>query len=252
MTNRSQTGFDRRVFPRLALLLLIGVIWLPGCREQVPQSELDRFIAEHKDLPRPEYEELLRSLTGGPAPESVYAHYELGNLFYAAAGDTGEVTGLSGADAEALLDSAQLHFERAVELDSTFVQAYVNLGSLWDDLADKAGGGRTHARLRRECHAKAHKMYQRALEFDPTDEKALCNLGALYMKQRQVGQAVAQFQAALAAHPKAPWPTTTSPSPSPRRGSTGRRSGNGKPPSRRIPGETSASGPGRTSRSSRS
>jgi tetratricopeptide (TPR) repeat protein len=83
------------------------------------------------------------------------------------------------------------------------VQAYVNLGSVWDDLADQSSMANfAERRLREERLNNAEKMYRRALTFAPDDEKALCNLGALFMKRQKTSEAVTYFQKALAVNPK--------------------------------------------------
>ncbi len=182
-------------------VILLAVAMLVGCQQEEPQSGLDRFIAQQRALPPAEYESSLRSLAQGDAPESVWAHYELGNYFYTAAGESASAHGWKEGPAPVLLDSAMIHFEQAVMVDSTFVEAYVNLGSLWDDLADQTGMQSAERRLREERLANAEKMYKKALAIAPTDEKALCNLGSLYMKNRKVGEAVAQFSRALEENP---------------------------------------------------
>ncbi len=194
---------SRRRWLLVASGLLLIVSCLAGCREDVPQSELERFIAVHRQLPLPAYQDTLRALIAAGSPQAVFAHYELGNLFYEAAAESAQVHGYRSGPAPALLDTAINHFERAVALDTTFVEAYVNLGSVWDDLADQTSiAKQEERRLHEERLNNAEKMYQKALAIAPEDEKALCNLGALYMKQRKTDEAVAQFQQALAAHPQ--------------------------------------------------
>ena len=184
------------------LLMSLLALLLGGCREDVPQTELDRFVAEHRELPPAAYEDSLRSIIARGTSQTVFAHYELGNLFYQAAGETIQVRGWQDGAAPALLDTAIMHFESAVTLDTTFVQAYVNLGSVWDDLADQTSmANLEERRLREERLSNAEKMYNRALTFAPYDEKALCNLGALNMKRQKTSEAVAYFQRALAVNP---------------------------------------------------
>lgn len=190
---RGERSGVRRAAAPWALLAVCAV--LAGCQKQADTAQLDRFVARAQKLPAAQREALLREAIGGGGRQAVYAHYVLGNQFYAAAGDSSTAGATAGA--AALLDSARWHFERAA-LDTTFVEAQVNLGSVWDDMAD-LGGASAERQSRLE---QAEAAYRRALAQRPTDEKALCNLGALYVKKRQYPEAVAQFRQALAAHPR--------------------------------------------------
>ena len=49
---------------------------------------------------------------------------------------------------------------------------------------------------------KAKEFYNMALSLDPLDEKARCNLGALYLRQRQITDALAEFQTVLDNDPR--------------------------------------------------
>jgi len=175
-------------------LLAMSVI-LAGCQKQGDPAQLDQFLARAQKLPAPQREALLRQTIGGGGRQAVFAHYALGNQFYDAANDSSAAGATGGA--AALLDSARWHFEQAV-LDTTFVEAQVNLGSVWDDMAD-LGGAQAERQTRLE---KAESAYRRALALRPADEKARCNLGALYVKKRQYPEAITQFRQALVDHPR--------------------------------------------------
>jgi len=82
--------------------------------------------------------------------------------------------------------------------DSTFLQAWVNLGGIWDNRADMmAPMPERQART-----AKAVSMYQKALSIDPRDAKARCNLGALYMRDRKTEEAKKEFTTVLDQDPQ--------------------------------------------------
>jgi tetratricopeptide (TPR) repeat protein len=174
-------------------LLAMSVI-LTGCQKQGDPSQLDQFLTQVRKLPASQREALLRQSVGGGGRPAVFAHYALGNQFYDAANDSSAAGATGGA--AALLDSARWHFEQAA-LDTTFVEAQVNLGSVWDDMAD-LGGAQAERQARLE---KAEAAYRRALALRPADEKARCNLGALYVKKRQYPEAITQFRQALVDHP---------------------------------------------------
>ena len=176
--------------------LLLALFLVPaGCQKQGAPAELDQFLARAQKLPAPEREALLRQAIGGGGRQAVFAHYALGNQFYDTAGDSSAAGATGGA--AALLDSARWHFEQAA-LDTAFVEAQVNLGSVWDDMAE-LGGAQAERQARQD---RAEAAYRRAIALRPTDEKARCNLGALYVKKRQYPEAIAQFRQALADHPR--------------------------------------------------
>lgn len=179
------------------LTLVLIVLTIAGCKDGVSDSELDLFIAQISTLDDSEQEVQLRELAAGEPPYSVYANYMIGNRFYMAAGETAREEGWNGGEVNALLDSSEVYFNLAVAADSTFIEALVNLGSLWDDRSEQMG----NRQEREERIAKAKEYYSLALAVDPTDEKARCNLGALYLRHRETGKALAEFQTVLEQDP---------------------------------------------------
>jgi tetratricopeptide (TPR) repeat protein len=167
---------------------------LAGCKDQAPQSDLDRFIARTAQMEGPALQTTMRSIVGGATPDAKFANYVLGNTFYAEATDSSQAAGWNDGKVNALLDSAEVYFNRAVAQDSTFIEALVNLGSLWDDRAQQM----SPSEVRDERLANAERFYKSALKTDPSDEKARCNLGALYMRQRRTQDALTEFQTAIA------------------------------------------------------
>jgi len=187
----------RRIAACLPLALAL-VALVAGCRNEPAQSELDRFVAKYRELPREEAIDSLRTVADSPAPTATYARYELGNVFYSIAEDTAAARGWNDAEAKANLDSAEAWFLKAVAADSTFVEGWVNLGAVWDSRADMMAP-RSERELREQ---NAEKMYERALEIAPGDEKARCNLGALYLRQRKTMEAKEQFTTVLDQDPE--------------------------------------------------
>ncbi len=179
------------------LVLLSSLMFMVGCRDNVEPTDLERVLAEFRKLPVEEQESALRDFTATDDPDVKYAWYELGNNYYKrshseeAAPGEGSLSGFN-----ALLDSALVFFDRATELDSTFVEAIVNSGLIWDDICD----GRTPEA--RQAMMKAVKQYERAIDLRPEDEKARCNLGSLYFRKRQYQPALEQFKAVLEVNPQ--------------------------------------------------
>ncbi|MFH1844738.1 MAG: tetratricopeptide repeat protein [bacterium] len=185
----------------LILAALVMSVGLWGCKQKIPQSELDKFLEHYRSLPTAEFVDSLQVLANGKPPVATYAHYELGNFYYGAASDSAENTGWNTDIVSTYLDSAQIHFAQAIALDSTFVQAYVNLGSLYDDRAAPIGTNFEQRRVRQEHLDTARTMYERALAIDPDNEKANCNLGSLHLKQKEQTEAKVRFSHVLAINP---------------------------------------------------
>ena len=192
--NREQDNMRKTVLAAACCLVLAAAaMGLGGCRDQVELSELERFVQGTAGLADAALVDTLRSYLPGGPPRSTYASFMLGNHFYDAASDTAAQAGWDALPVPALLDSADLHFSRAVAQDSTFVEALVNLGSVWDDRAEQRG----NRQQRDDRVAQAERFYQLALAIAPTDEKARCNLGGLYLRQRRTQDALDQFTAVL-------------------------------------------------------
>ena len=189
----------RRILMTISALVLLALaVGFSGCKDGVPQTELDRFIAEMSALEEAPQMAQLRDLAKGSDPRAVYANYMIGNNYYLKAGDKARNEGWNGGEVNALLDSAEVYFNLAVAQDSTFIEAMVNLGSLWDDRSEQMGN-RDDRELR---VGKAKEYYNLALTVDPNDEKARCNLGALFLRQRLTDQALKEFQTVLAHNPR--------------------------------------------------
>jgi len=189
----------RRFVLIISTVVLVGLALMgTGCKDQVPQTELDRFISEFSLLDEDTQAVQLREIAAGDKPRATYANYMIGNNFYLEAGQAAIDEGWNSGQVNALLDSSEVYFGRAVAQDSSFIEAMVNLGSLWDDRSQQMGN-----RQEREFRTtKAENFYHLALTVDPSDEKARCNLGALYLRQRRTNDALAEFQKVLDHNPK--------------------------------------------------
>ena len=180
----------------LMLVLLTGA--LVGCKDGIPESDLDQFIARMSELDSDVQADSLHSIASRGGVTASYATYMIGNNFYKAAADTARLSGWGSTGANAMLDSSEIYFGAAVSMDSTFVEALVNLGSLWDDRSEQLS-----SRDDRDSKvAKAEGYYKKALEISPLDEKARCNLGSLYLRQRRTMDAKSEFQKVLDSNPR--------------------------------------------------
>ncbi len=179
----------------LAVVLLIGVA---GCKDDAADTELDKFIKKIEKYDGAAYNDTLAALASGAPPEAVYANYLIGNAHYIAASDSAAISGWNTKSIKADLEKAEESFSRAVAMDSTFIEALVNLGSLWDDRSGMMGN-----RAERDYrYSQAEKFYRLALDVDPSDEKARCNLGAMYLAQRKQTAAVEEFKIVLENQPR--------------------------------------------------
>ncbi len=180
----------------IAVVLAAGL--MSGCKDGVPQTELEMFIARTAGYQGEALQDTLRLIAAGEPPYSSYANFLLGNRFYDSASDSASYGGWSNQGAQAMLDSAEVYFNLAVAQDSTFIEPMVNLGSIWDDRAEAIGNREQFD----ERIAQAQKFYVMALAVDPTDEKARCNMGSLYLRQRRTTEALAEFQKVLEYNPE--------------------------------------------------
>ncbi len=177
-------------------LVLVGGAMV-GCKDGIPESELDQFISEMSKLDPAVQADSLQTIARSGDASASFATYMIGNNFYKAASDSARLSGWGSEGASALLDSSEAYFNAAVSMDSTFVEALVNLGSLWDDRSEQLS-----SREDRDFRvAKAESFYQMAISVSPLDEKARCNLGSLYLRQRRTMDAKNEFQKVLEANP---------------------------------------------------
>ncbi len=180
----------------IAVVLTAGL--MSGCKDGVPQTELEMFIARTAEFQGQALQDTLHQIAAGGPPYNGYANFLLGNHFYDTASDSARYGGWLNPGAQALLDSAEVYFNLAVAQDSTFIEPMVNLGSVWDDRSETMGNRQQFD----ERIGQADKFYNMALAVDPTDEKARCNLGSLFLRQRRTTEALAEFRKVLEYHPE--------------------------------------------------
>jgi tetratricopeptide (TPR) repeat protein len=160
--------------------------------------------------------EFLRGLEKQNPGDATVA-FQLGNTYYS----MGAASGESDADqAKAYYDSAVAEYTRAVDIDSTYSKAYVNMG-----LAYEAAGRKPDARrvLRRavqvnpqdvlaHCHlgqieqsygnyAEAVQLYRRALEIDPNSAQAHYNLGLAFAETKVFREAMIEWEKVIVLDP---------------------------------------------------
>jgi len=85
-----------------------------------------------------------------------------------------------------MVDSSEAFFRKAIDMDSTYSRAYVNLGIVLDA---------------RHKDVEAEFMYKKALELDPDDELANCHLGFIYQSRGLYEKAVDHYLKALESNP---------------------------------------------------
>ena len=190
--------------PRLLMVsifvLLLGLLLVVGCKENLDQSELDQFLAWTEGMEYQARQDTLDALAESGTQRGAYASYVLGNFHYQAATDSAYARGWNDPSVAALLDSAESCFNSAVAVDSNFVEALVNLGSIYDDRSQQLAV----REVRDGRYKMAEKYYRLALASSPYDEKARCNLGSLYLRQKRVDMALDEYQAVLDHDPASP------------------------------------------------
>lgn len=136
-------------------------------------------LAQQLDAMSPEDQlDYLRKLGQGK-PNDASVPFHVGNAYYS--------LGLSlpqedNSRAMAYYDSAVTAYQHAVELDSTYSKAYVNMGLAYD------------AELRR---ADARRVLRKAIEVNPKDVLAYCHLGQIEASFGDYGEAVRLYEEAL-------------------------------------------------------
>ncbi|MCP4291071.1 MAG: tetratricopeptide repeat protein [bacterium] len=186
-----------KVLLLLLMIVSLGLV-ITGCKDSIPESDLDQFIVRMEALDSDAKADSLQAIANGGGASAPYAKYMQGNSFYTAAADSARLGGWGSGGSTALLDSAETYFSAAVAMDSSFVEAIVNLGSLWDDRSEQL----TSRDDRKTKVDQAEKFYRLALDVSPTDEKARCNLGSLYLRQRRVSDAKNEFMSVLENNPR--------------------------------------------------
>jgi len=182
----------------VVLLVAFLLVIVAGCKEKGVQTDLDKFIQRTEAIEGSAYDDTLAVLAAGTSTQAVYANYLIGNGFYGLAADSAAVGGWNSKSVNGNLDSADEYFSRAVALDSTFIEALVNLGSLWDDRSGMMG----NRQERDHRFDQAEKFYRLALKVDPLEEKARCNLGSMYLAQRRQSDALVEFKTVLEDQPR--------------------------------------------------
>jgi tetratricopeptide (TPR) repeat protein len=94
--------------------------------------------------------------------------------------------GMDLLDKEGQVDEAIPHFEKALQIQPDYAEAYINLGNCL-------------YRQGRMDEAIAH--YQKAVEIKPDDVEAHSNLGGALLQKGKAGEAVAHLQKALQINP---------------------------------------------------
>lgn len=150
-------------------------------------------------------------------PGDATVAFQLGNTYYSM-GD-----GYVGHDdhmARAYYDSAVGEYQRAVDIDSTYSKAYVNMGLAYEGAGKKPDARRVLQQavainpndVLAHCHlgqleqsygnyADAIKLYRRALEVDPNSAQAHYNLGLAFAENRVFREAMIEWEKVIALDP---------------------------------------------------
>jgi tetratricopeptide (TPR) repeat protein len=177
-----------------AALALVGA----GCKEGAPLGDVEKFAAQYGGFEGQTLIDTLETLSAGDSEYRHLASYMLGNKYYKDANEIAATKGWGDGTVNALLDTSEIYFNRAIAQDSTMIEALVNLGALWDDRSQQLGSREDRDRRLTE----AEKYYRMALDLDPHSEKARCNLGGLFQRQGQPQKALAEFLAVLEHDPE--------------------------------------------------
>ena len=111
-------------------------------------------------------------------------------------------------------------YQKAIELNPAYIEAYNNLGIIYQELGDFSGAFETYQKaieinpqyekaynnlgillLFKGRLEEATEAFQKALTINPNNVECLINLGILFRKQGQSDKAVESYQKALAINP---------------------------------------------------
>jgi len=202
------------------MVWILAVSALAGCggakTTGQPDAPAPTLAQRLNAMPPPERLSYLRGLQAGRPGDAVVA-FHFGNAYYS----IGSSYPPEENDAAfAYYDSAVTAYTRAVEIDSTYSKAYVNMG-----LAYEAWGKRPEARrtlrtavevnpddVLAHCHlgqleqsfgnyAEAVRLYRRALVLDPNSAQAHYNLGLAFAEQKVFQEALLEWQTVIALDP---------------------------------------------------
>jgi tetratricopeptide (TPR) repeat protein len=168
---------------RLVACSFVAAVVACGDAAVKDEPARNETVAERLDAMEPE--DRLAYLRGArrAAPDDATLAFHTGNAYYSLGLATPPE---ENAQAIAYYDSAVTEYTRAVELDSTYSKAYVNMG-----LAYEAAAKRPEAR----------GALRRAVEVNPDDVLAHCHLGQLEQTYGDYAEAVRLYRRALALDP---------------------------------------------------
>lgn len=164
--------------------VLAGV--LAGCgQKQAVEKSADAQLTLAQELRAMPPEEQLAALRAldRKRPHDATVQFHVGNAYYSMGSALPEE---EAAIAYAYYDSAVAAYTRAVEIDTTYSKAYVNMGLAYD-----ARGKRPEAR----------RSLRMAVEVNPNDVLAHCHLGQLEASYGDYGEAVRLYRRALVLDP---------------------------------------------------
>ncbi len=157
---RTHTRVVAAVF---ALALIASVCGMAACRAGDSRGS---ELAERLDALSPEDQlSLLQGMTAA-GQHGAKIYFYIGNSFFSLE----------------QLDSAVVAYGRAIDEDSTYVKAWVNMGLAYDDQRQGAA---------------AQRAYEEALKIDPSDVLALCHLGFNHFSRGNTNKAIRHYLKAL-------------------------------------------------------
>jgi len=167
--------------------VLAAAAWLAGCGPSktagTPAAAPAPTLAQTLDAMAPEDQlDYLRTLDK-EKPNDAAVAFHIGNAYYSMGTALPEE---ERTQATAYFDSAVTAYQHAVEIDSMYSKAYVNMGLAYD------------AEQRR---ADARRVLRKAIEVNPKDVLAYCHLGQVEQSFGDYGEAVKLYQEALTIDP---------------------------------------------------
>ncbi|XP_050434786.1 UDP-N-acetylglucosamine--peptide N-acetylglucosaminyltransferase 110 kDa subunit-like [Adelges cooleyi] len=118
--------------------------------------------------------ELYMKILNQTDADALYIHINLANIFY---------------NEQFNLHQALYHYEKAVEIDNTLLEAYLNMGSILIELKESA---------------KALECFNKAIQLDSQCVVAYTNIGSIYKDNEHFPEAIKSYEKALSIKPDFP------------------------------------------------
>ncbi|MCI0451245.1 MAG: tetratricopeptide repeat protein [Candidatus Latescibacteria bacterium] len=202
--------------PRAGAAIALALVSACGQGKTAGKSPAPTLAQQLSTMPAEDQLAFLKDLERQKPGDATVA-FHLGNTYYSMGS---ALPADENSQALAYYDSAVTAYARAVEIDSAYSKAYVNMGLAYDAATKRADARRV---LRKAievnpndvlayCHlgqieqgygdyAEAIRLYQKALVIDPNSAQAHYNLGLAFAEKKLFKEALVEWETVIALDP---------------------------------------------------